>query len=574
MEFLINLHQSIAVLDEERTSALLEMLKLDGALLSGPTPLDVHEEDLQSLPSEESPETSKMSTPATTESMGFLTLDCKVKAIARIQELAARRHSQLQALSSTVFDDAGCLAAAALPHLRNAGFGDRPQSPDNNALPMIDHLSTVSHRTRGVSIASMVSSVPQHFHSGSSILSGQYFNWKNSNARRSSVDTTGSHRSVAIFGPRRAFASQESPAPSPLSDPNANNPGDLFRARMSRATEGSMPFKPEATQRRVVERAMSIVEANLRQAAEEEILDVRADLVEACLAVDAKAEMPSDCETRCFGHNDFLHLADINGGVCPMVIRSKVTFKDATSGPILRTRLGRWLIKGWRFPLAMLITIIVSALHPPEGSTEGGKLTPCEVDPPADQKAAFGAARLCMLLTLMFAGLHSTPWTVFKLTCFTFDGLVIFLSALRQVAAWTTVLRNRKLRYCKPGDVSSIDHLEWYVSSINLFIFCCLPVMMDAVRLPRCMKIAAYLMVFLALLRTYVWLMIRALDKEGYPEYHDTIIIPLWVHPLTPFDHLLAGEITIFMFFCRAFFWQVIMREDFTLLRGRFKLAF
>jgi len=169
--------------------------------------------------------------------------------------------------------------------------------------------------------------------------------------------------------------------------------------------------------------------------------------------------------------------------------------------------------------------------------------------------------------------LHSTPATLMWNTAVTFDAMIVVLSGVRYACACVLVYQYRATHHCLPEEVGVLDRLHWYAAAVNGFLFCMLPVLLDPLRVPKGIKIIAYVFVVVAMLKKYAWLMERVFQEKKFPEYHTEVPLQLWIQPLKALDHVNSGFAMIGMFFARAAFWQIIMGEDFTLLRGRFRLA-
>jgi len=311
----------------------------------------------------------------------------------------------------------------------------------------------------------------------------------------------------------------------------------------------------------------------LEEAAQQELEEIKKDLEEND-SITAESELTGnhDFMQRFFCQNQFLHLVDLNDGVCPMVIKATVPYKNMTSGPVLSTRVGRFLSSGWRFLLVILLTFCSGLARPPQGYSDHGKKSPCSGDAPLHHRLIPEVLFLSGLLLSVFAALHSTPASLLQKTVATFDAVVVILSGLRYSSSMVIVYRFRAT-LCLPEEVDTLYRLHWYVEAVSGFIFCMLPVLLDPLRVPRGVKVLAYLLVIGGMFQQYAWLLQRVFDEDKFPEYHLEELVPLWIQPLKPLDHQISGFCMILMFYARAFFWQVIMGEDFTLLRGRFRLA-
>jgi len=158
-------------------------------------------------------------------------------------------------------------------------------------------------------------------------------------------------------------------------------------------------------------------------------------------------------------------------------------------------------------------------------------------------------------------------------TAVTFDAVIVVLSGVRYACARVLVSQYRATHHCLPEEVGVLDRMHWYAAAVNGFLFCMLPVLLDPVRVPKGIKIIAIVVVVAGMIYIYAWYMERAFQKKKFPEYHAEVPIQLWIQPLKAMDHINSGFAMICLFFARAVFWQIIMGEDFTLLRGRFRLA-
>jgi len=311
----------------------------------------------------------------------------------------------------------------------------------------------------------------------------------------------------------------------------------------------------------------------LESSAQQELAEIKMGLEEND-NITAESELAGnqDFMQRFLCQNRFLHLVELNGGVCPMVITATLPYKDMTSGPVLSTQVGRLLASGWRYILVVLFTFCFALARPVEGYSDHGKKSPCSGDAPLHRRLIPEVLHLSGLLLSVFVALHSIPASLLQKTVATFDAVIVILSGLRFSSAMVMVYHFRAT-HCLPEEVDAIDRLHWYLQAVSGFIFCMLPVLIDPLRVPRGIKVLAYLLVIGGMLHQYVWLLQRIFDQDKFPEYHLEELVPLWIQPLKPLDHQISGFCMILMFYARAFFWQVIMGEDFTLLRGRFRLA-
>jgi len=311
----------------------------------------------------------------------------------------------------------------------------------------------------------------------------------------------------------------------------------------------------------------------LEEAAQQELQEMKMDL-EKNDNITAESELASnqDFMQRFLCQNQFLHLVEMNGGVCPMVITATVPYKNMTSGPVLSTRVGRLLASDCRFILVILFTFCSGMARPVQGYSDHGKKSPCSGDAPLYHRLISEALFLSGLLMSVFSALHSTPASLLQKTAATFDAVIVILSALR--FSWSMVMVYRfRAEHCLPEEVDTLHRLHWYLEAVSGFVFCMLPVLLDPLRMPRGVKVLAYLFVVGGMVQQYIWLLQRVFDEDKFPEYHLKELVQLWIQPLKPLDHQISGFCMILMFYARAFFWQVMMGEDFTLLRGRFRLA-
>lgn len=318
---------------------------------------------------------------------------------------------------------------------------------------------------------------------------------------------------------------------------------------------------------------MATAKEGLEDALQQEIEETKKDLqLIDCVTAESKLAGTQDFVKKAFCENQFLHLVDLNCGVCPMVIQATVTFKDMTSGPVLSTQVGRLLASGWGFILLMLLTFCFAVARPEDGQSDHGKRSPCSGDAPEYQRLVLEMLFLSFLLLTVFASLHSTPASLLQKTMANFDAMIVILSALRFAMAKIMVYHFRA-KHCLVQEVGTLDRVHRYIAGLTGFILCMLPVFIDPLRVPRGVKVFAYLLVLAGMVYNYVLLLHIILEEDKFPEYHEEEPVQLWIQPLKPLDHLMGGFSMVIMFYARAFFWQVIMGEDFTLLRGRFRLA-
>lgn len=180
-----------------------------------------------------------------------------------------------------------------------------------------------------------------------------------------------------------------------------------------------------------------------------------------------------------------------------------------------------------------------------------------------------GALLLCFISTL-----HSTASALLRRSIFTFDTIVLFFSSMRYACATVMLYHTRAARFCLLEEVGILDRVHWYAAGVNGFLFCMMQVFLDPLRVPRGLKVIAFVLVASGMIKAWVWFFQVTLQKDKFPEYHVEETVHLWIDPLKPLSHQVSGLALVSTFYARAFFCQVIMGEDFTLLRGKFRLAF